>query len=182
MTLVNAPVPLPSVVLASAVVGFAVVLQHTPRAVTAEPPSAVTFPPLAAVIAVIELPAVVVTVDTTLEAVKPTSAPYDVPTPFVAYARTWYGVPGESPEIELVNTPVPLPSVVLASAVVGFAVVLQHTPRAVTADPPSAVTFPPLAAPVDVIPVIAVVVTVATTLVVVKPTSPPYDVPTPFVA
>ena len=75
--------------------------------------------------------------------------------------------------IELVKTPVPVPSVVLASAVVGFAVVLQHTPRAVTADPPSAVTFPPLAAPVDVIPVTAVVVTVGATLEAVKPTSLP---------
>lgn len=53
MALVNAPVPLPSVVLVeSAMVGFAVVLQQTPRTVTAAPPSLVTSPPLPAVVMV----------------------------------------------------------------------------------------------------------------------------------
>ena len=71
------------------------------------------------------------------------------------------------------NAPVPLPSVVLLSAVVGLADVLQQTPRAVTADPPSEVTFPPLDAVVEVMPVTAVVVTVGAAVVVEKPTSDP---------
>ena len=66
----------------------------------------------------------------------------------------------------LVNIPVPLPSVVLVDkAMVGFAAVLQHTPRAVTVVPPSAVTLPPLVAVVIVIPVASVVVTVANAVV-----------------
>ena len=62
--------------------------------------------------------------------------------------------------ILLVNTPVPVPSVVLLSAVVGLSDVLQHTPRAVTVSPPSSVTLPPESAVVSVMFVIAVVVTV----------------------
>ena len=55
--------------------------------------------------------------------------------------------------------PVPVPLLVLvANAVVGFVVVDQHTPRAVTATPPSAVTLPPLVAPVEVMADAAVVV------------------------
>jgi predicted amidohydrolase len=47
--------------------------------------------------------------------------------------------------MELVNVPVPVPSVVLVeSEMVGLALVLQTTPRAVTATPPVAVTLPPL--------------------------------------
>ena len=46
--------------------------------------------------------------------------------------------------------PVPVPSVVWLSALVGFADVLQHTPLAVTADPPLEVTLPPLSAVVEV--------------------------------
>ena len=61
----------------------------------------------------------------------------------------------------LVNIPVPVPSVVLVDkAIVGFAAVLQQTPRAVTVDPPSAVMLPPLEAVVVVLDVIAVVVSV----------------------
>ena len=56
------------------------------------------------------------------------------------------------------KTPVPVPSVVLEFAVVGFAEVLQQTPRAVTLAPPSEVMFPPLAAEV-----VAIVVTVVVT-------------------
>ena len=57
----------------------------------------------------------------------------------------------------LVNIPIPVPSVVLVDkAMVGFTVVLQQMPRAVTLAPPSAVTLPPLAAVVVVIAVIAV--------------------------
>ena len=53
MELENLPGPVPSVVLLAAVVGSLLVLQQTPRAVTAEPPSEVIFPPVAAVVAVI---------------------------------------------------------------------------------------------------------------------------------
>jgi hypothetical protein len=48
----------------------------------------------------------------------------------------------------------------------GFAVVAQHTPRAVTDDPPWAVTLPPDEAEVVVIEVVAVVVTVGGELIV----------------
>ena len=41
------------------------------------------------------------------------------------------------------NTPVPVPSVVLELLVVGFAVVDQQAPLTVTVPPPSAVIFPP---------------------------------------
>jgi len=51
---------------------------------------------------------------------------------------------------------------------VGFEVVDQHIPFAVTGDPPSLVTFPPPVAVVEVIAVIAAVVTVASTGSVVK--------------
>ena len=62
--------------------------------------------------------------------------------------------------MKLVKEPAPLPSTVLSSAVVGFSLVLQQTPRAVTGEVPSFVTVPPLVAEVCVISVIAVVVTV----------------------
>ena len=66
----------------------------------------------------------------------------------------------------LVKVPVPVPSVVLVGkAMVGFTVVLQQTPRAVTVAPPSAVTLPPLEAVAVVIDVIAVVVTVGSAVV-----------------
>ena len=59
----------------------------------------------------------------------------------------------------LAKLPAPVPSVVfVAKAVVGPGVVLQQTPRAVMAAPPSSVMLPPLAAVVDVIDVAAVVV------------------------
>ena len=60
----------------------------------------------------------------------------------------------------LIKTPVPLPSVVWLSAVVGFGFVPQHTPRKITVAPPSDVTFPPLVAVVGHMFVTAVVVTV----------------------
>ena len=66
-----------------------------------------------------------------------------------------------SPVRVLVKVPPPVPSVVnVELAVVGFADVLQHTPRAVTVAPPSEVTFPPLVAVVEVIAVTTVVVTI----------------------
>ena len=64
--LVKLPVPEPSVVLVlNEIVGFADVLQHTPRAVTEAPPSLVIVPPLVAVVLVIDDAAVVVRVGTT---------------------------------------------------------------------------------------------------------------------
>ena len=66
----------------------------------------------------------------------------------------------------LINIPIPVPLVVLVGkAVVGFAVMLQQTPRAVTVAPPSAVTLPPPAAVTMVIAVIGVVVTVGNAVV-----------------
>lgn len=63
MALVNVPMPVPSVVLVDkAMVGFTVVLQHTPRTVTAAPPSVVMLPPLVAVVLVMAATAVVVMV------------------------------------------------------------------------------------------------------------------------
>ena len=61
--------------------------------------------------------------------------------------------------MELVNAPVAEPSLVLVvNAIVGFVVVPQQTPRAVTADPPSFVILPPLEAVVEVIADTTVVV------------------------
>ena len=79
----------------------------------------------------------------------------------------------------LVNDPAPVPSVVLLLDTVGFVDVDQHTPRAVTKSPPAEVTEPPLAAPAEVIPDIAVVVTVTG---VVNTWFAPYAVPALFVA
>ena len=67
--------PVPSVVLLLAVVGEALVLQQTPRAVTVAPPSEVIFPPLLAVVATIALAFVVVSVGSVAELVKLTCAP-----------------------------------------------------------------------------------------------------------
>ena len=62
--LAKAPAPLPLLVLVDkAIVGFIDVLQHTPRAVTAASPSLLMSPPLAAVVAVMDVAAVVVSVD-----------------------------------------------------------------------------------------------------------------------
>ena len=70
-----------------------------------------------------------------------------------------------SPVMALVNIPVPVPLIVRLPVATGFGEVLQHTPRAVTVAPPSAVTLPPLAAVDVVIAVIAVVVTVGNAVV-----------------
>ncbi len=48
-----------------------------------------------------------------------------------------------SPVRSLVKLPVPLPSLVLLSFTVGFGLVLQQTPLAVMAAPPSSVILPP---------------------------------------
>ena len=50
MLLVKAPVPEPLVVFEPEVVGTGDVLQHTPRAVTLNPPSLVMVPPQVAVV------------------------------------------------------------------------------------------------------------------------------------
>jgi hypothetical protein len=52
--------------------------------------------------------------------------------------------------MELTKVPTPVPSLVFVlRAVVGFETVLQHTPRAVTGDPPSVITVPPPVTVVD---------------------------------
>ena len=62
MELVNDPVPVPSAVWLSDIVGSGEVLQQIPLAVTVASPSEVTFPPLAAEFADMEYTGVVVTV------------------------------------------------------------------------------------------------------------------------
>ena len=47
--------------------------------------------------------------------------------------------------------PMPLPFTVWLSSIVGLGEVLQHTPRAVTVEPPSVSTRPPEVAEVEVI-------------------------------
>ena len=90
-----------------------------------------------------------------------------------------------NPVIELVNTPVAVPSVVWLPVAIGFTEVLQQTPLAVTIAPPFPVILPPLVAVVCVMLLAAVVVRVGTTGVaelVVNVISLPYAVPTLFVA
>ncbi|MCP4569167.1 MAG: hypothetical protein GY841_16455 [FCB group bacterium] len=84
--LAKLPVPVPSDVVLLAVVGLGEVLKQTPLTVTEAPPFEVTSPPLAAVVDVTLLAAVVVSVGTVEEeaVVKDTSFPYAVPTLFVA--------------------------------------------------------------------------------------------------
>ena len=55
-------------------------------------------------------------------------------------------MPGTNPVNKLVNIPVPVASVVLLSATVGFVDILQQTPRAETVAPPSLLILPPLVA------------------------------------
>jgi hypothetical protein len=67
----------------------------------------------------------------------------------------------DKPVSEDGNEPVPTPLLVfVVRDTVGFCVVLQTIPRAVTAALPTAVTLPPPVAVVPVIPVIVVVATV----------------------
>ena len=83
-------------------------------------------------------------------------------------------VPDVNPVMLLVKVPVPVPSVVLGSEVVGFTEVLQHTPLAVIAAPPSLVISPPLLAVVVAIAItLAVVITGAESATVVNETSDP---------
>ena len=75
-------------------------------------------------------------------------------------------VPGVNPVIELVKIPVPVPSIVLLSAMVGFGLVLQHTPLTVIEAPPSFAIVPPPVAVVEVRFVTTAVVSDGITLVV----------------
>ena len=70
-------------------------------------------------------------------------------------------VAGVSPVILLVKVPIPVPLFVKLFAIVGLAVVPQHTPLDVTAAPPSLLILPPLVEEVVVIDVTDVVVNVA---------------------
>ena len=74
----------------------------------------------------------------------------------------------------LVNPPVPAPSVVWLSVVVGFDIVDQHTPKALIALPPSLVILPPHTAVVEAILLAVVVVRLAT------PALPQTGIPEPF--
>ncbi len=84
----------------------------------------------------------------------------------------------------LVKLPKPVPSVVLESRIVGSWVgsVFQQTPRAVTGEPPSLVTVPPLAADVVERTDAADVVITGKVVAVVVETWFPYDVPAVLVA
>ena len=92
-------------------------------------------------------------------------------------------VRGCNPVILLVKLPVPVPLEVKLLLRVGYDVVDQQTPRAVTAPSPSLVIFPPDIAEVEPIEVTTAVERVAViTGSVVKESSPPYEVPTLLVA
>ncbi len=73
-------------------------------------------------------------------------------------------VPGFNPVIELVKLPLAGPLLVLLSEIVGFWLVPQQTPLAVTVEPPSEVTFPPLVTELEVMFDTVVRVTVGATL------------------
>ena len=68
----------------------------------------------------------------------------------------------------LVKLPVPVPSVVWLPLIVGFCVVLQHTPRAVTVAMPSELTLPPQVAELGIILLGVQIETVGREVVVVK--------------
>jgi hypothetical protein len=82
----------------------------------------------------------------------------------------------------LAYPPVPVPSVVFMFEMVGLVEVLQHTPLAVTGEPPSLTRMPPLEAELVVMAVTDVVVRFAFTGTVVNRISAPYEVPELFVA
>ena len=84
------PVPDSSVVLLSLIEGTVDVFQQTPRAVTVAPPSSVIFPPLLAVVVVIDFIAVVEIVGREAATVVKIISllPYTVSVPSVMYALT----------------------------------------------------------------------------------------------
>ena len=86
-------------------------------------------------------------------------------------------VDGVRPVSVLLNVPVPVPLLVVLLAVVGFWTVPYATPLAVTMAPPSEVTLPPVVAPVDVMPVANVVITVGETLSFKQRTEKPFERP-----
>jgi hypothetical protein len=107
------PVVVPSVECEPPIVGFEVEPQQIPLTVIIAPPLEVIFPPETAVVTLIEVTAVVVSVGITAAVVvNERSFPYPVPALLVAYARTWYVVPGDNPVKLLVKLPVVVPSVV----------------------------------------------------------------------
>ena len=63
-----------------------------------------------------------------------------------------------SPVTLLANEPVPLPSIVLKLAIVGFGLVLQHTPRTEIGESPSLDMLPPVEKDVPVMEVASIVV------------------------
>ena len=81
-------------------------------------------------------------------------------------------MPAAKPDILLVNAPVPVPSDVFVSNMVGFCVVPQHTPFTVTGTPPSEVTFPPPEAEVEEVATATDVVTFASAGVVNTTSAP----------
>ena len=87
---------------------------------------------------------------------------------------------GVNPLRKLMNTPVPVPSVVWFPAVAGFGDVLQHTPLAVTIAPPSVITLPPLVAVVWVMFVTVAVVTVGNVVTLPLSFKQRTDLPSPF--
>ena len=78
------PEPVPSFVLLLVMEGFEVLLQHIPRAVTAEPPLLVILPPLVTEVEVTAETEVVVSADKTATVVVVISLAYAVPMLFVA--------------------------------------------------------------------------------------------------
>ena len=90
---------------------------------------------------------------------------------------------GDNPVRLLVKAPVRDPFVVLEPLTVGPVVVAQHMPLTEIVPPPLDMIFPPEIAVVRVIPVIADVVRVGTTIgLVVNDKSFPYAVPALLVA
>jgi len=91
-------------------------------------------------------------------------------------------VAGVNPVTELTKLPAPVPSAVFASVNVGEPFVFQHTPRAITAAPPSVVIVPPQLTVAELTEEMAAVVIPESVAVVVIFNSPLYDVPMLFVA
>jgi hypothetical protein len=91
-------------------------------------------------------------------------------------------VPGNNPVTELINVPVPVPSIVFDPEIAGSCVVAQQTPRAVIDAPPSEVIFPSKVAVVEVNVTLPWVVRTGNAEFAVKLDSVPYAVPTLLVA